>query len=86
MEFSFSNRFIKDFKKLNSDEKRTLASMLSLLSDNQHHPSLRTKKVQRTDDIFECSINMSIRMTWQYREETIFLRTVGYHDNVLKNP
>jgi mRNA interferase RelE/StbE len=86
MEFSFSNRFKKDFKKLNSEEKRTLASKLGLLSENQYHPSLRTKKVQGTDDIFECSINMSIRMTWQYREETIFLRTVGNHDNVLNNP
>jgi mRNA interferase RelE/StbE len=86
MEFSFSNRFIKDFKKLNSDEKRVLSSKLSLLSDNQYHPSLRTKKVQGTDDIFECSINMSIRMTWQYREVTIFLRAIGNHDEVLKNP
>lgn len=29
---------------------------------------------------------MSIRMTWQYKEDKIFLRTVGEHDEALKNP
>jgi hypothetical protein len=56
------------------------------MSRNPHHPSLRTKKIQGTDDIFESSINMSIRMTWQYESESILLRVVGDHDAVLKNP
>ncbi len=86
MDFLFSNRFKKDYKKMKSADRKALLGKLELLADNQYHPSLRTKKVQGTDDVFECSVNMSIRMTWQYFDGKIFLRAVGKHDIVLKNP
>jgi len=50
------------------------------------HPSLRTKRVQGTQNIFEASINAGIRMTWQYIENGILLRNIGKHDETLKNP
>ncbi len=86
MEFKFTARFKKSYKKLAKDDQQTTQKKLALMSNNPHHPSLRNKKVQGTDRIFECSITLSIRMTWEYENEAILLRVVGNHDDVLKNP
>ena len=86
MDFVFTERFKKSYRRLSGAEQKALQKKLALMSKNPTHPSLRTKKVQGTDSIFECSINMAIRMTWQYDGESILLRVVGDHDDVLKNP
>ncbi|HDQ04195.1 MAG TPA: hypothetical protein ENN23_06460 [Deltaproteobacteria bacterium] len=86
MDFIFTQRFKKSYKQLSKDEQKTLRKKLELMGENPHHPSLRTKKVQGTGAIFECSINMSVRLTWQYEGESILLRAVGNHDDVLKKP
>ena len=86
MEFIFSNRFKKDYKKISLEDKSTVANKLRIMAENPMHPSLRTKKIRGMEEIFECSINMSIRMTWEYKENRIFLRAIGKHDFTLKNP
>jgi mRNA interferase RelE/StbE len=86
MEFLFTARFKKSYKKLEENDKKVIKKKLALMRSNPHHPSLRTKKVQGTDGIFECSISLSIRMTWEYEGESILLRVVGTHDEVLNNP
>ena len=86
MEFLFTARFKKSYKKLEENDKKIIQKKLALMRRNPHHPSLRTKKVQGTDGIFEGSISMSIRMTWEYEGESILLRVVGNHDEVLTNP
>lgn len=68
------------------EEKKTLQKKLVLMKKNPYHPSLRTKKIQGAGNIFECSITMAIRMTWQYKGESIVLRVVGDHDEVLRSP
>ena len=55
-QFIFTNRFQKRFKALNENEKKQIRNKLVLLSDS----SLRTKRIQGTDDLFECSANMDI--------------------------
>jgi len=48
------------------------------------HPSLRTKRIQGTEDLFEFSVNMDIRVIWFYvGESLVALVDVGHHD-VLK--
>ena len=86
MEFIYTERFNKFYKRLSEVEKKTLQKKLVLMMKNPYHPSLITKKVQGTDIIFECSITMAIRMTWQYDGDSIVLRVVGDHDEVLRNP
>jgi mRNA-degrading endonuclease YafQ of YafQ-DinJ toxin-antitoxin module len=86
MEFLFTARFKKSYKQLAERDQKTIKKKLDLMSRNPHHPSLRTKKVQGTDGIFECSITMSIRATWEYEGESNRLRVVGDHDEVFKNP
>lgn len=50
------------------------------------HPSLRIKKIQGTSDVFEMTITMDVRMTWQYTDDGILLRNIGEHHKTLKNP
>jgi hypothetical protein len=48
-------------------------------------PSLRIKKIQGTESIFEFTITMSIRTTFEFNGDTIILRNIGEHDRTLKN-
>ncbi|MBA1337115.1 MAG: hypothetical protein HPY66_3551 [Firmicutes bacterium] len=86
MIFTRSDRFKENYAKLNDEMKEKVKAKLQLMSKNPMHPSLRTKRVQGTQNIFEASVTMSIRMTWQYVENGILLRNVGKHDETLKNP
>lgn len=80
-EITFTSRFQKSFKRLTEQEKKQLRTKLNLLAENPSHPSLRTKRIQGTADLFECSINMDIRMIWFYEGDTmIILLDVGHHD------
>lgn len=62
-EFTFTPRFQKHFKGLTVQEKKQLKNKLELLAENPSHPSLRTKRIQGTTDLFECSVNMDIRIS-----------------------
>jgi mRNA-degrading endonuclease RelE of RelBE toxin-antitoxin system len=86
MNFIYTERFKKFYKRLSDEEKNVLQKKLLLMKKNPSHPSLRTKKVQGTGKIFESSIMMAVRLTWQYEGESIMLRVVGDHDEVLGNP
>lgn len=66
--------------------KELIQSKLELFFDNPKHPSLQSKKIQGTDGIFESRINSDIRFTWEYWEDSIVLRNIGYHDPTLNNP
>jgi len=80
-QFTFSKAFKKHYKKLNVNEKKQLTSKLHLLSADPSHPSLRTKRIQGTDNLFECSVNMDIRIIWYYEgDRMIILVDVGHHD------
>lgn len=80
-EFTFTARFQKNFKKLTEQEKKQLKKKLILLAENPSHPSLRTKRIQGTSDLFECSVNMDIRIIWHYEGyKMIILLDVGHHD------
>ncbi len=51
------------------------------------HPSLRMKHIQGTDGLFECSVNMDIRITFEFTApHTILLRNIDHHDDALKQP
>ena len=86
MRFYYSDLFKKKVELLEPQMKKSLKNKLELMYQNPKHPSLRTKRVQGTTDIYEASINMAYRMTWQYYEDGILLRNIGEHDKTLKNP
>lgn len=81
---SYSTRFKKHFKKLQEIERKQVKKKIDLLSQNPYHLSLRTKRIQGTEDLFECSVNMDIRIFWFYQGDTIImLLDIGHH-NILK--
>jgi len=73
--------FEKSLKKLSNNEQRAVAGKLIILIEDTFHPSLRTKKVQRLKDVFECSVNMDIRILWKHKgSKLILLLDIGHHD------
>ena len=82
--FTFTKRFQKHYRSLVDKEKRQLKNKLELLAEDPAHPSLRTKRIQGTTDLFESSVNMDIRIIWYYEgDKMIILLDVGRH-NILK--
>ena len=80
-QLTFTRRFEKRFKALTSQEKKQLRKKLELLSENPMHPSLRTKRIQGTDHLFECSVNMDIRIVWYFENDIMMILVdVGHHD------
>lgn len=86
MNLYYSELFADKVKQLSLEVKGVLKKKLELLMENPRHPSLRTKKIQGQARLFEASITMEIRMTWEYTEDGILLRNIGEHDKTLKNP
>ena len=86
MNIYFSNLFLENVNHLPIEAKKALRKKLDLLVDNPKHPSLRTKKIKGTKDIFEASINMDIMITWEFYEDDILLRNIGRLDKTLNNP
>ena len=84
-QLTFTDRFQKHFRTLTEQEKKQLRQKLELLVENPLHPSLRTKRIQGTADLFEFSVNMSIRVIWFYENNRmIILVDVGHHDILKK--
>ena len=80
----YTRQFEKDLKRLSQSEQRAVAAKLRLLVQNPFYPSLRTKKVQGIDDVFEMSVNMDIRILWRYENGVILLLLdVGHHQDIL---
>ena len=58
---------------------------VELLAENPLHPSLRTKHIKGTDGLFECSVNMDIRIIWYYEgTKLMILHDIGHHDILQK--
>ena len=76
-----TEKFEKRYRNFNKNEKKQIDKTIKLLVQNPLHPSLRTKKIKGTENIFECSANMDIRIIWYYEgENLIILLDVGHHD------
>jgi len=77
----FSKLFIKSLLKLSKVEQRAVNAKLTLFKQDPQHPSLRTKRVHQYDGAFALSVNMDIRILWEYADDrTILLLDVGHHD------
>lgn len=78
---TYSKAFQKHYKKLSDIEKKQTKNKLKLFIEDPIHPSLRTKKIQGADGIWESSVNMDIRIIWFYENnELIVLLDIGHHD------
>ena len=81
LRITFTDRFQKHYKKLTPIEKNQFKTKLTLFAENPLHPSLRTKRIQGTAELFEFSVNMDIRVVWFYEgENLVALVDIGHHD------
>ena len=73
--------FIKSYKKLPAQLRKQIDNKLFLLAENPNHPSLRTKRIQGTQRLYESSVNMDVRLIWHYEgDKLIILLDAGHHD------
>ena len=85
LQITYSDRFRKHYKTLSDQEKQQFQNKLRLFAENPMHPSLRTKRIQGTANLFEFSVNMDIRVILFYEGDSlVVLIDVGHHD-VLRN-
>lgn len=80
----YTKAFEKGLKSLSFREQKAVAQKLKILTENPFYPSLRTKKVQGLESVFEMSVNMDIRVLWKYDDGIIILLlAVGHHKDIL---
>lgn len=81
----YTKSFERGLKKLSIHEQRAVANKLKLLQADPYYPSLRTKKVQGFENLFECSVNMDIRILWRYKGDSIIVTLdIGHHSVIDK--
>ncbi|MHB1382084.1 MAG: type II toxin-antitoxin system RelE/ParE family toxin [Thermoleophilia bacterium] len=79
-------RFDRAYRKLPPDVRVQFKKKIRLLAASDlRHPSLRVKKIRGTAGIYEASINIAYRFTFEMRDDGILLRVIGSHD-VLERP
>lgn len=80
----YTKEFEKGLKKLSPNEQKQTMAKLKFLQQDPFYPSLRTKKVQGLDNVFEMSVNMDIRILWHYENNVIILLIdIGHHKDIL---
>ena len=80
----YTKDFEKSLKALTAQEQKMVFNKLKILVQNPFYPSLRTKKVQGIDGVFEMSVIMDIRILWKYENGVIILLLdVGHHKDML---
>jgi mRNA-degrading endonuclease RelE of RelBE toxin-antitoxin system len=80
-----TKRFVKDYAALPDELRGRTEKAISVLLKSRHHPSLRIKKMEGRQEIWELRVSYSYRLTFQISGDTYILRRVGTHD-VLKKP
>jgi len=79
----YTKKFIKTYRKLSPPIRKKVDKQISLLTKNLRHPSIRTKKLQGYDDVWEGRVDRSYRFVFSIETNTIILLRVGPHDEGL---
>lgn len=87
MLFRRTPQFNSNYASLDAQSQKAIKKALRFLAHNPKHPSLRTKKMEGYEGIFEASASMDIRINFHFEKpDTIVLRNCGHHDRTLKKP
>ena len=85
MHVEATQTFVRLYKKLPRGMQDQVKKTLTIFQHNPTYPSLRHRKMASQADIYELSVSMPYRITYQKVGETAYLRKVGTHD-VLRHP
>ena len=86
MLLSPTSRFEKQYLKKTLDDQKKVDDTVVLLEKNPRHPGLHSHKVRHTKKIWECYIDDSMRVTFEYGKRCIILRNNCKHDITDTNP
>lgn len=84
--FRSARKFDKQFKSLDAQIIKQATKTIELFIKDPTHPSLRLKKVQGTENYYEISVNMSIRIIVQIiskeKDQINTFYIIGKHEEV----
>ena len=80
MRIRWTPLFRRDFERLPEAVQLRAEKAIRLLKENPRYPSLRSKKMEGTENIWEASVTMSHRITYEVSRDTLVLRRIGTHD------
>ncbi|MHB8967364.1 MAG: hypothetical protein ACYC5A_10705 [Thermoleophilia bacterium] len=86
MKIAVTESFRRCYEKLPVDVQDKAERQIVRISEDLRHPSLRVKKIKGAPGIWEARVDRGYRMTFTVKEEIIFLRRIGPHDQTLKQP
>ena len=79
MDLITTERFLRDYWSLPATVRSQADRKLRYLAGDITHPSLRVRRVQRYNDIYEGSVNMSYRFLFQITAEGYLMLRIGRH-------
>jgi mRNA interferase RelE/StbE len=79
-----TDRFAKDYAALPEELKRRTEKAVSVLLNDPRSPSLRIKKMEGRQGVWELRVSEGYRLTFQISGDTYILRRVGTHDILIK--
>lgn len=86
MNVELRESFKKNYKKMPAEIQKGFKKKLMFLRENIRHPSLRIKKMRDHEGLWEGSVTMQYRFTFQFIEGGVLIRNIGNHDETLENP
>jgi mRNA interferase RelE/StbE len=69
MKVRFTDRADKDYAELTENLRKAFGKQLELLLTNLRHPSLRAKKLEGHDDLWQARINRSWRFYFKIEDD-----------------
>jgi mRNA-degrading endonuclease RelE of RelBE toxin-antitoxin system len=79
MTASFTFRFRRQYQKLSEDRQAKFNKQLAFLLSNLRHPSLRAKKYDEANDIWQARVDDGYRFYFQIDGETYLLLSIIPH-------
>lgn len=86
MKYRRTERFRKAAKELPKPIQAKVVKAFRLFQENPQHPSLHTKRIRGTDNVWEGRIDDFYRFTFEYQtdpetsEDICIFRNIGRHD------
>ena len=79
MKVSFSERSMKSFRSAPLPVQRAILKQTGLLAENLRHPSLRAKKYDESEDLWQARINKDWRFYFTIEADTCCIQDIIPH-------
>ena len=71
--------FKKNFKKFSNEIHKKFYKQSSFLLNNFHHPSLRAKKYDESQDLWQARVDKNVRFYFKIKNDTYILTDIKNH-------